>query len=130
MRVTDLGVSREVKPNNAEDTSGTPGYMAPEVITKQNHSYSVDFFALGVIGYEFMTGRRPYIGSNRKEIREKMLAKQVKLDEIPPYGWSPSSVSLINSLIQRKPNERLGTRGIDEIKNHPFFKKVDWGKLS
>ena len=55
--MTDLGVSREVKPNNAEDTSGTPGYMAPEVICKMNHSYPVDFFALGVIAYEFMTGR-------------------------------------------------------------------------
>lgn len=51
LRVTDLGVSREVKPNNAEDTSGTPGYMAPEVICKMNHSYPVDFFALGVIAY-------------------------------------------------------------------------------
>jgi protein kinase A len=57
LRVTDLGVSREVKPNNAEDTSGTPGYMAPEVICKTNHSFPVDFFALGVIAYEFMTGR-------------------------------------------------------------------------
>ena len=69
IRVTDLGVSREVKPNNADDTSGTPGYMAPEVIRKMNHSYPVDFFALGVMGYEFMTGRRPYVGANRKEIR-------------------------------------------------------------
>ena len=57
LRVTDLGVSREAKPNNAEDTSGTPGYMAPEVICKSNHSFPVDFFALGVIAYEFMTGR-------------------------------------------------------------------------
>lgn len=57
LRVTDLGVSREVKTNNAEDTSGTPGYMAPEVICKNNHSFPVDFFALGVIAYEFMTGR-------------------------------------------------------------------------
>lgn len=57
IRVTDLGVSREVKANNAEDTSGTPGYMAPEVICKMNHSYPVDYFALGVMGYEFMTGK-------------------------------------------------------------------------
>lgn len=57
IRVTDLGVSREVKPNNAEDTSGTPGYMAPEVICKLDHSFPVDFFALGVMAYEFMTGR-------------------------------------------------------------------------
>ena len=57
VRVTDLGVSREVRKNNAEDTSGTPGYMAPEVICRMNHSFEVDFFALGVMGYEFMTGK-------------------------------------------------------------------------
>ncbi len=57
LRVTDLGVSRIVKENNADDTSGTPGYMAPEVICKMNHSYPVDFFAVGVIAYEFMTGK-------------------------------------------------------------------------
>jgi protein kinase A len=51
LRITDLGVSREWKPNNASDTSGTPGYMAPEVITKNNHTFAVDFFAIGVIAY-------------------------------------------------------------------------------
>ena len=61
LRVTDLGVSREVKANNAEDTSGTPGYMAPEVICKMNHSYPADFFALGVMGYEFMTGKVSFL---------------------------------------------------------------------
>jgi serum/glucocorticoid-regulated kinase 2 len=66
------------------------------------------------------------VGANRKEIREKMLAKQVQLDEIPPYGWSKESVDFINRLIQRKPEARLGTSGIEEVKRHPFFKKMDW----
>ena len=57
VRVTDLGVSRHVEPNNASDTSGTPGYMAPEVITRMNHTFTVDYFALGVMGYEFMMGK-------------------------------------------------------------------------
>ena len=56
VRVTDLGVSRLAKSNNSEDVSGTPSYMAPEVICQLNHSFLVDFYALGVIGYEFMTG--------------------------------------------------------------------------
>lgn len=46
-----------MKPNNSEDTSGTPGYMSPEVICKMNHSYPVDYFALGVIAYELMMGK-------------------------------------------------------------------------
>jgi serum/glucocorticoid-regulated kinase 2 len=70
--------------------------------------------------------QRPYVGANRKEIREKMLAKQVQLDEIPPYGWSRESVEFINKLIQRRPEERLGYKGIEEVKYHPFFKKMDW----
>ena len=60
LRITDLGISRRFKPDNSNETSGTPGYMAPEVMYKQNHSYTVDYFALGVIAYEFMLGRRPF----------------------------------------------------------------------
>lgn len=70
VRITDLGISREWTPENANDTSGTPGYMAPEVMCRQNHGVAVDYFALGVIAYEFMKGRRPYVGKNRKEIRD------------------------------------------------------------
>lgn len=52
-----MGIARIDSPNNQEDTSGTPGYMAPEVITREQHSFPVDFFALGVIAYECMLGR-------------------------------------------------------------------------
>ena len=57
LRLTDLGIARVWNPENAKDTSGTPGYMAPEVMCRQNHGVAVDYFAVGVIGYEFMTGR-------------------------------------------------------------------------
>lgn len=55
--MTDLGIARSYSPQNYNDTSGTPGYMAPEVINRQNHSFCVDFFAVGVIAYECMLGR-------------------------------------------------------------------------
>lgn len=51
--------------------------MAPEVIVRTAHGLTADYFALGVIAYECMNGRRPYIGKNRKEIRDLILAKQV-----------------------------------------------------
>ena len=57
VRVTDLGIARIMRTENAVDTSGTPGYMAPEIMCRLNHTYAVDYFALGVIGYEFMLGR-------------------------------------------------------------------------
>lgn len=55
--LTDLGIARKQKPDNENDTSGTPGYMAPEVMCRQPHTYAADYFALGVIAYEFMMGR-------------------------------------------------------------------------
>ena len=57
LRITDLGVARIQTPENYKDTSGTPGYMAPEVINRQNHTFAVDFFAVGVIAYECMLGK-------------------------------------------------------------------------
>lgn len=76
VRLTDLGVARIIKPDNACDTSGTPGYMgiyllkflsnflfslAPEVMCRLNHGIGVDYYALGVMAYEFMFGRVCFI---------------------------------------------------------------------
>ena len=65
LRLTDFGIAKLGKDKNTLDASGTPGYMAPEVLCKQSHSYSVDFYALGVICYELMLGSRPYSGQTR-----------------------------------------------------------------
>lgn len=74
--------------------------MAPEVMCKQNHGVSVDYYAVGVIAYECMLGRRPYNGKGRKEIRDKILAANVQItpDQIPD-GWSPESADFINQMI-------------------------------
>eukprot|EP01017_Pseudomicrothorax_dubius_P014191 TRINITY_DN1659_c0_g1_i4.p1 TRINITY_DN1659_c0_g1~~TRINITY_DN1659_c0_g1_i4.p1 ORF type:complete len:445 (-),score=86.95 TRINITY_DN1659_c0_g1_i4:143-1477(-) len=130
-RVTDLGIARVWRPDNSQDTSGTPGYMAPEVLCRQNHGIAVDYFALGVIAYEMMIGKRPYLGKDRKEIKEAILARQVQIknrQEIPD-GWSNEAADFVNRLIQRKPANRLGTNGPEEVKNHPWLKNFPWTKL-
>jgi hypothetical protein len=100
VRVTDMGISRLWSPDNANDTSGTPGYMAPEVMCRQNHGVAVDYFALGILLFEFMMGRRPYIGKTRKEIRDKIFEKQVVLKKADlPEGWSLEAADFINKLI-------------------------------
>lgn len=57
LRITDFGIARKWGPDNGKETSGTPGYMAPEVMCRQNHNVEVDYFALGVIVFECMKGR-------------------------------------------------------------------------
>ena len=85
VRLTDFGIAKISQKENSTETSGTPGYMAPEVMCAQHHTMAVDYFALGVFTYEFMFGVRPYTGKSRKEIKDKIMAKQVtiKKNEIP-----------------------------------------------
>ena len=131
IRITDFGVAKIMKPENSSETSGTPGYMAPEVLFGQNHSFTADFFALGVMGYEFMFGTRPYIGKNRKEIKKLVIEKEakIKFDEIQ-NGWCYESVDFINKCLKRKKKKRLGcNNGILELKNHSWFKGFNWDKL-
>ena len=131
VRVTDFGVAKKNQRDNSSETSGTPGYMAPEVLCGLNHSFSVDFFALGVIIYEFMNGYRPYLGRNRKEIKEAVLARQIHVHrkQLFENGWSFESGDLINKLLYRKPHKRLGCNNINEIKEHSWFKNINWDEL-
>ncbi|KAM3128641.1 hypothetical protein pb186bvf_019270 [Paramecium bursaria] len=140
LRLTDMGIARIWKAENAQDTSGTPGYMAPEVMCSkinnqitigQNHGVGVDYYALGVIIYECIIGKRPYLGKSRQEIRDQVLAKQVQIKNTDiPSGWSLEAADFANRLIQRKPAARLGNNGPDEVKQHQWFKDYNWDKLN
>ena len=130
LRITDFGVAKINEKDNSSETSGTPGYMAPEVILILNHTFVSDFFALGVIGYEFMLGYRPYLGGSRNEIKQLIISKQARIeeDEIPD-DWSYEAADFINKLLLRKAKKRLGANGIIELKNHKWMKDVDWESL-
>jgi serine/threonine protein kinase len=131
LALTDFGVASRKTRDNSNETSGTPGYMAPEVLCAQNHSFPVDFFAIGIMGYEFMTGKRPYLGRNRKEIKEAVFSKQAHVHRRDAFvfGWSVDSCDFINRMIVRKPSKRLGYNGILEIKQHPWLKYFNWKDL-
>lgn len=130
LRITDLGIARILNPENAKDTSGTPGYMAPEVMCRQNHGIAVDYFAMGVISYECMFGKRPFQGKDRRAIRDDILLKQVQIKPKDlPNGWSHEAMDFINKAIQRKADKRLGNNGPEEVKAHPWLADIDWDKL-
>ena len=97
-RITDLGIARFWKPENAQETSGTPGYMAPEVLLRQNHSFCVDFYAVGVIAYELLVGKRPYAGRDRRSIREEMLGREAKLPASILSQISPECNDFVNKV--------------------------------
>ena len=119
IRITDFGVAKILSTDNTKDSSGTPGYMAPEILNRQSHGIAADYFSLGVIIYEFMMGKRPYSGKNRREYKENLFARQIKLIKSQvPSGWSLEAADFVNKLLERKPSNRLGANGTHEIKNH------------
>lgn len=129
--LTDFGTSCLFKIENSGETAGTPGYMAPEVICRQNHSFVSDLFALGVILYEVIFEQRPYRGASRKDVREDILAKQVKVDEnLLPNGWSVEAARFCNKLLKRKPQHRLGFGGMQEVKNHAWLQDMNVEKIT
>ena len=133
VHIADFGIAKELKNEPEEriiDVSGSPGYMSPEAIFKKPHSYASDFFSLGVICYEMMMKKRPYIGKSRQEIKEKMASEfvQIKNNEIPK-GWSVEFVDFINKLLEKNEENRLGYKNINEIKCHQWFKYTDWKNI-
>lgn len=104
--------------------------MAPEVMCKNNHGIAADYFAVGVIAWECMFGRRPYQGKSRKEIRDAILAKQahIRKNEVPE-NWDIEAADFINKCLQRKASSRLGFNGNAEVKAHPWFRDFDWQAL-
>lgn len=70
--------------------------MAPEVLLRQNHSFSADFYAVGVIAYELLVGKRPYAGRDRKTIREEMLGREAKVPVTFMGHMSAECIDFIN----------------------------------
>ena len=129
--ITDFGIAKIYHENNSKETSGTPGYMAPEVICSKNHNFSVDFFALGVILFELIFCKRPYNGKNKKEIKIDILSKNIKINKNDiPFSWNFSVCDLVNGLLERKQDKRLGFKGIFEIKEHKWFSDISWNKIN
>lgn len=131
LHLTGFGIAMECKKEETIiNASGTPAYMAPETIINKPHNFLVDYFALGVLLYELTMGERPFQGKDRKEIKEQIFNIKINLDEDDiPEGWDISLADLINRLLKLKKKFRLGTNGFDEVKNHPWFKDIQWDKI-
>ena len=130
LRITDFGIAKKYVVNNKKDTSGTVGYLAPEILCNQNHTYSIDYYAIGIIAYELAYGHRPYIGRTKHEVKQLILTQQAHIDyDELPNGYQDEAADFINQLIQRKPKNRLGRDSISEVINHPWLQGFDWEAL-
>ncbi|KAG0269884.1 serine/threonine protein kinase psk1 [Actinomortierella ambigua] len=130
--LTDFGLSKvplESSDGRTNTVCGTIEYMAPEVVCgKVHYDRTVDWWSLGVVIHDMLTGSPPFVASNRKKTMDAILNKKLNL----PYYLSQDAKDLLGKLLRRAPSARLGTgpNGVDNIKNHRFFRKIDWKKLA
>uniref|UniRef100_A0A671YKA9 non-specific serine/threonine protein kinase n=1 Tax=Sparus aurata TaxID=8175 RepID=A0A671YKA9_SPAAU len=107
---------------------GTPEYIAPEVILRQGYGKPVDWWAMGIILYEFLVGCVPFFGDTPEELFGQVITDDIvwpEGDEALPMD----AQHLISSLLQTNPLVRLGTGGAFEVKQHSFFTEVNWNSL-
>ena len=116
MRLGNLGLARVLAEDqdNAADYNGTPAYMAPEVLNCTNHDHRADYYALGVICHEMITGKQPYHGVNKREIRADVQSRQEYIKN-KPRCISAHAVDFTNRCLLRNPEHRLGCKGVLEL---------------
>ncbi|PIN14023.1 Ribosomal protein S6 kinase [Handroanthus impetiginosus] len=126
--LTDFGLAKQFDENTRSNSMcGTLEYMAPEIILGKGQDKAADWWSVGILLYEMVTGKPPFTVGNRHKIQQKIIKDKVKL----PAYLSSDIHSLLKGLLQKDPSKRLGNgqKGSDEIKGHKWFKSINWKKL-
>jgi serine/threonine protein kinase len=154
VKLADFGLAKEGVNDpihGASSLCGTPEYLSPEVLNRQGHGHAVDWWNLGMVLFEMLTGLPPWYTTDKSLLFERIRTAPIKFPlyltrsaahfmhvSLPPSSLLSSSslllsfiVSLISQLILNKdPACRLGSRSSDDIFNHPFFSSIDWTALN
>lgn len=129
IRLVDFGLAKEGLGDEDETGSfcGSISYLAPEMIGESTHDKMVDWYQFGCLLYELLTGRPPYFAVELKDLLALIEEGKVK------YGGniSAQAQAFIKSLLRSNPKERLGRgrKGLKSIRNHPFFRDIDWNQV-
>lgn len=128
--LTDFGLSKVAVDgkHRCRSMTGTLEYMAPEVLMQESYGTAVDWWSFGILGFDLLTGSSPFRANNEAKIRQKILKQKLTF----PFFLSPDARDLLTRLLRKDPRKRLGScmpKDMETIKNHRFFRKIDWKKL-
>ncbi|XP_065371530.1 serine/threonine-protein kinase greatwall isoform X3 [Calliphora vicina] len=110
---------------SSERILGTPDYLAPELLLKQGHGPAVDWWALGVCFYEFLTGIPPFNDETPQKVFDNILNKNIEWPE-GDEALSPDAVDAVELLLTMDPTERPAAK---EVQQMSFFECIDWEHL-
>ncbi|XP_020866277.1 probable serine/threonine protein kinase IRE3 isoform X1 [Arabidopsis lyrata subsp. lyrata] len=108
---------------------GTPDYLAPEILLGTGHGATADWWSVGIILYEFIVGIPPFNADHPQQIFDNILNRNIQWPLVPE-DMSLEARDLIDRLLTEDPHQRLGARGAAEVKQHIFFKDINWNTLA
>jgi len=126
VQLTDFGLSKRLEDasDRAHAVVGTPSYMAPEVVRGQSYDQAVDWWTLGVMVFELLTGTTPFRGATVEDVFASITGAAPSYPDA--VDVSLEARALIEGLLVKEPTARLGAAGATQIRSHPFFSGVDW----
>lgn len=147
IKLVDFGLAKEgvqEATDGASSLCGTPEYLSPEVLDRRGHGTAVDWWNLGMVTYEMLTGLPPWYTTDRQKLFEAIRSAPLKF----PMSVSRTAALFIQvflillvspcnlpyllsahdlqSLLNRNPHARMGSRGASEVKTHPFLSSIDF----
>ena len=111
--------------NKATDFCGTPEYLAPDFFQEGGYGKEVDWWSLGILMYEMICGYPPFYHKSREKLFSLIKNPIVSY----PSDISPESIDFFKNIFVSNPKFRLGAKGANEIKNHCFFKDINWNDI-
>jgi serine/threonine protein kinase len=123
LKLTDFGFAKKVE-FSTYTLCGTPEYIAPEILLNRGHGRGVDWWSLGVLFFELMSGYPPFYDEDPLLIYQKILAGKVTF----PRHFNIYAKSFVKKLLVANLNRRFGClkAGADDIKRHKLYHLFDW----
>jgi len=128
IKLTDMGLAKFVV-GKTYTTCGTPDYFAPELIASTGHTNAVDWWTLGILIFELMSGHPPFESAYPMQIYTKVM-KGIQKVQVPSKCQGPVG-DLIQALLKNEPSERIPMRpgGVKNLKTHKWFDKFEWDHM-
>lgn len=129
IKIADYGLCKEDMWYGSTTSTfcGTPEFMAPEIILDKKYGRAVDWWAFGVLIYQMLLQQSPFRGEDEEEIYDAILADE----PLYPIHMPRDSVSILQKLLTREPDQRLGGGPTDaqEVMSQPFFRNINWDDI-
>ena len=128
IKLADFGLAKEgvSDQQNTKSFVGSPAYLAPEILNRKGVGKSADLYGIGAVLYEMMCGTPPFFSNNINLLYKNISQSKLMLHEY----FSDELKDLLSQLLCRDPYKRIGVYDKNELKNHEWFKDIDWDKLA